>query len=59
VFPPAPAATSLVLQKEDMCQGVKGSLVYDDVHRLPSAVQFVRDWLQTKPFSFPWWFEFE
>lgn len=57
-FPPAPAATSLVLQKEDVCQGVGGSLVYDDVHRLPSTVQFVRAWLQTKPFSCPWWVEF-
>lgn len=57
-FLPAPAATSLVLQKEDVCQGVKGSLVYDDVHRLPSTVQFLKAWLQTKPFSFPWWFEF-
>lgn len=55
---PAPAATSLVLQKEDVCQGVRGSLVYDDVHRLPSTVLFVRAWLQTKPFSFPWCFEF-
>lgn len=41
-----------------MCQGVRGSLVCDDVHRLPSTVHFVRSWLQTKPFSFPWWFEF-
>lgn len=54
----APAATSLVLQKEDVCQGVRGSLVFDDVPRLPSTVQFVRAWLQTKPSSFPWCFEF-
>lgn len=40
VLLPAPAAASLVLQKEDVCQGVRGSLVCDDVHRLPSTAQF-------------------